>query len=146
MTMKTLTSICFLALFSLTMSCGNAIESTETDPQFAKICYVPIDASTYAPMTIVNFSNHCADVGKINIRDRRYKQILSRVSSAKAGRFTDGDVRVRLALPDLTVIYIDANGGVKQAAVERKLNDDDLLAVKRILEILAKERGVPGLE
>jgi len=109
----------------------------------AKLCYVPFDASTSAPMTLSNFSFSCADIGEMSIRDERFVEIMTLIERAEPGPFLDGGIRVRMTLPDSSTVIIDDAGGVVLRDSQVKLNKSSFSKIRKIFTSIAKDKGLP---
>lgn len=127
----------------LFISCDLKAADPKMDGLEVGLCFVPFDFSTSAPMNKVNFAHSCTDIGAINIQDGRYLEILSLIKRSKSGPFLDGGIRVKMTLPDSTYIYIDDAGGVIAGNSQVKLDEDDFLRIKKILNKMARKKGVP---
>lgn len=127
-------------------SCGNSMQSKNTDGQMAKLCYVPFDVSTSAPMNEVNFSRSCADIGELDVGDKRISEILAIIERAEAGPFLDDGIRVGIALPDSTSLSIDDAGGVIFRGAKVKVDKANFSKIKKIITKIAREKGLPEAE
>lgn len=126
-------------------SCGAYVADGKSN-RMVKLCHVPFDAATSAPMTPSNFSRSCADIGELSIDDERYLTIWSAINKSEPGPFLNGGIRVRMINPDGSYIYIDDAGGVAIRSQYFKLDQASFLRVKRIIKRLAKEKGIIGVE
>jgi hypothetical protein len=126
-------------------SCSVGADANENGSQSANLCYVPFDVSTSTPMTLSTFSHSCADIGEIDIEDKRFLEIFSLINESKSGDFLDDGIRVKVTLPDSRLIYIDDAGGVFMGNSKVKLDRRDFLKVRKIITNIAREKGIPGL-
>ena len=114
--------------------------------QMAKLCYVPFDVATSAPMTKVNFSHSCADIGELDLGDERLLEILALIERAEPGTFLDEGIRVGITLPDSTSLSIDDAGGVIFRDAKVKVDKAGFLRIKKIIKKIAREKGLPEAE
>lgn len=97
-------------------------------------------------MNVANFASSCSDIGTIDTQDERYREVLSHIAQSRSGPFLDAGIRVRMTLPDSSVIYIDGAGGVIKAASQVKLDKDDFLKVKEVFNEIARQKGIAGVD
>lgn len=134
-------TVCFLVA-----SCDANSDRHEESGPVAKLCFVPFDASTSAPMTIANFSVSCADIGELGIHDERLADILQMINRSSPGSFLDVGIRVRISRPDSPDIYIDDAGGVLIGASRTKLDGSDFSRLRKIVTKIARKKGVLGID
>lgn len=128
------------------VSCDANSDRHEEHGPVAKLCFVPFDASTSAPMTIANFSVSCADIGDLGIHDERLADILQMIKVSRPGSFLDGGIRVRISRPDSPDIFIDDAGGVLSGESRTKLGGSDFSKLRKTVTKIAKEKGILGID
>jgi hypothetical protein len=102
--------------------------------RMVNICYVPIGAETYVPMTAANIEQHCVRIGQVGATDKRYLELKAALQKAESGSFDSEAVRVKLTEPDSDSIYVDNAGGVSKGKSQLRLSASSLAKVKRLVE------------
>lgn len=119
------------------------MQGKRTNGQMAKLCYVPFDVATSAPMTKVNFARSCANIGELNVGDGRLLEILALIERAEPGMFLDEGIRVGITFPDSTSLSIDDAGGVIFRDTTVKVDKASFSRIKTIITKIAREKGLP---
>lgn len=134
---------CLFAACLLLVSCGNAMENKVERGRMAKLCYVPFDVSTSAPMTKANFSHSCGDIGEMNVGDPRFSEIMALIEQAEPGPFLDNGIRVGITLPDSSIVLIDDAGGVVLRGSQVKLDQPGFSRIRNMITKVARDKGLP---
>ncbi len=82
----------------------------------------------------------------MDMQERKFRKMISVLQRARPGPFLDGGIRVRMTLPDATVIYIDDAGGAIIGSSRVKLGKYDFVMLKRVFHKLAKRHGIRALD
>lgn len=132
---KLILSILFIFSAQLMVGCEEVRNSRITDVknQLVKICYIPIRADTSTPMTMKNIHSHCAYSGMMSTKSDAYREVISIVSNAEAGKIDDDLIRVQIDRDGEPPIYIDTNGGAKIGDLQKHIKMNDLLKINDII-------------
>lgn len=117
-----------VSIFIVSCSAGDEVKKT------AKIYYIPIGMETFIPITKENIEEHEFSYGDQDVSTSDFDKLQKLIKGARAGSFNNDRVRVKIVLPDRSVVFVDNEGGVEVAGEQSKLSDSKLQEVKELLD------------
>jgi hypothetical protein len=106
----------------------------------AKICYVPLGAETYIPMTMANIESHCVFTGEVDTSNWLFLDLQAMIKKAEpGGLFNDKFVRVKITIGGSDTVYIDNYGGIRIGESQYHLDDSTLAKVRKILQKITQK-------